>query len=389
MITIIIVAIAFLAIGLGVGVVIYRPRLILARARLSDVSAAMERQQQQFADLQTIFKGLSSEVLKESRDEFIKQAEPKIAEHIRPLEAALKRYDDALRAIEGKRDEAYGGLTGMLKLLQASQAELTRETVGLATALKSPVVRGNWGELTLKRVVEVAGMSEYCDFNVQVTSTSEDTRQRPDMVVRLPGGRTVVVDAKAPRNAFFEAMEAKDEKSRTSHFTLHAEAVRDHMKRLGQKAYWQQFDPAPDFVVMFLPGESFFSAALESDRTLIEDGMISRVILATPTTLIVLLRSVAMGWQQIQLAENSQRISDAGKELFERIGTFAEHFGKIGRNLGQATDSFNNAVGSMERMLIPGARRLKELSATKSPGADVPSVEPIETIPRQISQDIQ
>lgn len=384
----VIISVASLCVGFGLGALFLRSKLDVARARLADSQSSLERERQSFADLQTMFKGLSSEVLKENSEQFIKQATPTIAEHVRPLEEALKRYDVALRSIEERRNEAYGGLKKQIDMLQGYTQQLKDETGSLKNALKSSSARGRWGEVTLRRVVELAGMSAHCDFSEQVTATGADGRMRPDMIVKLPGGKSVVVDAKAPLDAYLRATEATNDQDRTRHLAEHARAVRDHMKRLGLKSYWEQFDSSTDLVVMFLPGESFAGAALEVDRTLFEDGMSSRVILATPATLIALLRSFAMGWQQELLAENSQRISDAGKDLFDRIGTFIGHFGKVGKNLKQATDSFNDAVGSMERMLIPGARKLKELGATKSPDAEISSIDTIETTPRQISPGV-
>ena len=225
-------------------------------------------------------------------------------------------------------------------------------------------------------------MSPYCDFDEQSTAVVEDNRRlRPDMVVHLPGGRTVVVDAKTPLDGYLRAVEAKSEQERATHLTAHARAVRDHMKQLSLKSYWEQFDSSTDLVVMFLPGESFAAAALEIDRSLFEDGMLSRVILATPATLVALLRSFAMGWQQERLAENAQRISEAGKELFDRFVTFTEHFDKVGGALDKSVKAFNSAVRSMESRVIPGARRLKELGATRSPDADLPEVAQIESAP--------
>lgn len=378
-------AIIGLAIGAAIGVAFHlvrargwREEKGLMGARLADAQEALTRQREEMGSLETTFRGLSSEALRESREEFIKQAEPKIAEHVRPLKDALARYEEAVRTIEGRREEAYGGLKEILSYLRDGQVRLTKETGSLVAALKSHSARGRWGEVTLKRIVEVAGMSSHCDFEEQATVGEEDARQRPDLVVRMPGNRSVVVDAKAPLDAYMRAIEASDETVRAAELAAHAQAVRDHMKRLGQKAYWSQFENAPDFVVLFLPGESFFSAALEKDRELIEDGMRSRVILATPTTLIALLRVVAMVWQQEKLAENSQRISDAGRDLYERCQTFADHFSKIGSSLMRAVEFFNKAVGSWEARVIPGARKLKELGATSTPDAELPEVAQIE-----------
>lgn len=361
------------------------PQIDLAEQRRQDAETRLADQRADVANLKDAFRGLSAEVLKESRDEFLRQAEPRIADRIRPLQEALDRYEKAIHEIEGKREKAYGGLNSLLTLLQSGQADLTRETGALIAALKNPTARGAWGEVTLRRVVELAGMSQHCDFVEQKSVEGEEGRLRPDMVVRLPGGKSVVVDSKVPLGDYMAAMEAESEPARLAHLKRHAQAVRDHMGKLGLKAYWKQFDPAPDFVVMFLPGESFFSAALESDRALIEDGMASRVVLATPTTLIVLLRSVAMSWQQEQLAENAQQISEAGKELFDRLATFADHFDKVGGNLDKSVKAFNAAVRSMESRVVPGARRLKELGATRSPDADIPQVAQVESVPQTIA----
>lgn len=362
----------------------------MAATRLHDAESEIARQREDFqktvANLQVTFKGISSEVLRESREEFLKQAEPRIGEHVRPLREALSRYEEAIREIERKREHAYGSLNSVLDILKQGQHVLTRETATLVSALKSSSsTRGRWGEVTLARVVEVAGMSAYCDFETQSSVNAEEGRLRPDLVVRMPRGRSVVVDAKVPLTAYMQALEAVDEQHRATHLAAHAQAVREHMRALGAKNYWTQFSPAPDFVVLFLPGESFFSAALEKDRQLIEDGMQSRVVLATPTTLIALLRVVAMGWQQEQLAENAARISEAGKDLFERCGKFAEHFGNVGGNLERAIKAFNSAVGSWETRVVPGARKLKELGATRSPDAEIPAIEGVQSIPRVLT----
>jgi DNA recombination protein RmuC len=388
-------AIAFL-VGLALAGLIYLVRAKIwevrhrvAEARLADAETALAREREErrreLENLQMTFKGLSSEILKDSREEFLKQAEPKIGEHTRPLADALRRYEEAIRSIENKREEAYGSIKGLIEVLRSGQTDLTRETSSLVAALKSPAARGRWGEVTLKRVVEVAGMSQYCDFDEQAAAEGEEGRLRPDLIVRLPGQRNVVVDAKVPIDAYMRAMDTSEEETRVRHLCEHAQAVRGHMRNLGAKAYWTQFDPAPDFVVLFLPGESFFSAALEQDRSLIEDGMASRVVLATPTTLIVLLRSVAMGWQQHKLAENSLRISEAGKELFERCTSFAGHLGSLGLGLEKAIKSYNSAVGSWEHRVIPGARKLKELGASRNPDQEIPEIEPIETTTRSLA----
>lgn len=382
------------AAGFALAWVLRGTKVKIAEERRADAERIAEQRREDFerslANLQATFRGLSAEVLKESREEFIKQAEPRLAEHLRPLSEALKRYDEALRVIEGKRDEAYGGLKRQTELLQGFAQQLRDETGNLKNALKSTTARGRWGEVTLKRVVELAGMSEHCDFEEQTTVTAdasgEERRLRPDMIVHLPGGRSVVVDAKAPLDAYFRAIEATSDRDRTGHLGEHARAVRDHLRALSQKSYWEQFDSSTDLVVLFLPGESFAAAALEVDRTLLEDGMRSKVIIATPATLVALLRSFAMGWNQEKLAENAQRISEEGKELFDRFTTFSEHFEKVGGGLDRAIKSFNAAVRSMESRVMPSVRRLKELGATRSPDAPVPEISQIDAAPHQLAE---
>ncbi|MBI3599368.1 MAG: DNA recombination protein RmuC, partial [Nitrospinae bacterium] len=269
--------------------------------------------------------------------------------------------------------------------LKTTQERLQKETTALVSALKTPQVRGRWGEITLRRVVEVAGMSKYCDFIEQPSVETEDGRKRPDLIVKLPGDRTVIVDAKVPLRAYMEAIETTDDEKRKALLTQHAQAVRGHVKQLSSKAYWNQFKPTPDFVVLFLPAESFFSMALEQDRNLIEDGMASGVILATPTTLITVLRSVAYSWQQQQVAENSKQILETGVELFNRICKFAEYIGDIGKGLNTAVKSYNSAIGSWESRVMPGAQRLKELGAS-APEKSLPELNQIDTNIRELPE---
>ena len=299
-----------------------------------------------------------------------------------PIQQSLKRFDEGTRELERRRQEAYTGLTEQVKALAKGQQQLQEETGNLVTALRKPQVRGRWGEIQFERVAELAGMSDHCDFTQQVSVDTDEGRRRPDFVVHLPGGRTLVVDSKVSLEAYLSAIEAKSEEDRTAQLTSHARQVRAHMMGLSNKTYWEQFETAPEFVVMFIPGEPFFSAAVDYDRTLIEDGMERRVIIATPTTLIALLRAVAYGWRQEQIAKNAQEISNLGRQLSERMRILAEHIAHIGEHLDKSTEAYNKAVGSMEHMVFPAARRFKELGAVASD--DIPAIEPVETTPRKL-----
>ena len=284
--------------------------------------------------------------------------------------------------IEKTRATAYGTLTEHLRSLSGSQEKLETQTRKLVTALRAPHVRGRWGEIQLRRVVEMANMLPYCDFEEQVNVETADGRLRPDLVVKLPGGKNVVVDAKAPLQAYFDSMETQDEDLRRGHLMQHARQVRDHMNKLSSKTYWAQFQATPEFVVMFLPGETFFSAALESDPSLIEDGVSLRVIFASPTTLIALLRAVAYGWTQEKLEKNAQEISALGKELYERLFSYASHMESVGKSLDRAVDQYNKAVGSLDSRVMVSARRFLELGPAVS--NELPEFERVEKVTRKL-----
>jgi len=352
-------------------------------------------------DLQNAFKALAADALKNNNSSFLQiaqetlkrfQSEAKgdldarqkaVADLVDPVRESLSKVDEQIQQMEIARGEAYGDLKAQVQSLITTQKELQSETGNLVRALRTPNVRGRWGEIQLRRVVEIAGMLSYCDFAEQETVTGESGRLRPDLVVKLPGGKNVVVDAKTPLQAFLDAFETNDEESRRSCLASHARQVRDHMKTLSGKNYWEQFDATPEFVVMFLPGETFFSAALEQDPGLIEHGVLNKVIPASPTTLIALLKAVAYGWNQEKLARNAQQISVLGKELHERLRKLAGHITSVGTSLDRAVEAYNQAVGSLENRVLVSARKFAELGA--SVAEDIPELEPIETTSRALS----
>jgi DNA recombination protein RmuC len=293
--------------------------------------------------------------------------------------------DEQIRQMESTRDQAYGNLTNQISSLISTQEKLQSETGNLVKALRSPTVRGRWGEIQLKRVVEIAGMLSYCDFVEQETVTNSSGRFRPDLIVRLPGGKNVVVDAKTPLLAYLEAVEATDDEYRRQKLQDHANQVRTHMTQLSSKLYQEQFEPSPEFVVMFLPGETFFSAALEQDPALIERGVNQKVIPASPTTLIALLKAVAYGWNQEKLARNAQEISSLGKELHDRLRLLGTHIENVGKGLDRAVDSYNKAVGSLESRVMVSARKFVELGAPVTEA--IAELNPIETTTRNLTLD--
>ncbi len=359
----------------------------------ADKSLAEQRQafEQTKDEMKSVFRALASEALSATTQQFLDLAkahleselEPRqvaIAGMVNPLSDALKAFQVQLLQVESARQEAYGELRSQVQQLANVGRELQDRTGTLASALQQPRVRGSWGELTLRRAVELAGMSAHCDFAEQKTIAGE-TRLRPDLTVYLPGGRSIAVDAKVPLKAFTEASEAASEAERQEAIRRHVQLVRAHIQQLGSKSYWSEMSSTPEFVVLFMPGESFFSAALESDRTLIEDAQSRGVILASPTTLIALLKAAAYGWQQKSMEENTRRIAQLGQVLYERIEKFVEHLGEIRKGLDRASHSYNDAVGSFNDRLLPSVRRLGELGVSGEP--ELAAIEPTEVELRQ------
>lgn len=355
-----------------------------ARAKLSDAfkSLAGDVLNQSNTAFLNLARETFQKILAEAKGDLGKKQEA-IDGLLRPMSESLHKFDEHVRGLEKSRQQAYTGLEGCINNLVNSQHQLQRETANLVTALRAPQVRGRWGELTLRRVVELSGMSDHCDFTEQMTVDSDAGRQRPDLIVHLPGERELVVDAKVALDAFLDAVAAGTDEQRNAALSRHAAQMRTHMVKLSAKKYWEQFPNAPEFVVMFIPGESFFAAAVDADRRLVEDALEKRVVLATPATLIALIRSVAFSWRQEQIARNTQEISDLGKQLYERMKVLIEHVSAIGDGLEKAGRAYNSAVGSLESRVLPAARRFRDLGAAA--GGELPTLATVDTSPRSIT----
>lgn len=366
----------------------------------AEKTQTIENLRSQFTDT---FALLSSQALARNNEEFLRLAkenlqqfhvaaqgslehkEKAIENMLKPIKDALEKTEKQVHFMEKDRKEAYGSLHKHLELLTETQQKLQGETRNLVAALRRPEVRGQWGEITLKRLCELAGMVEYCDFFQQESVQSEQQKFRPDMIVRLPGSRDIVVDSKTPLDAYLSAMEASDDASKQIALVRHARQLRDRVKELSSKAYWTQFQSAPDFVVLFIPGDQFLSSALDIDRDLLEDALKNKVILATPTSFVALLRAVAFGWRQEQMAENAQQIRELGIEMVNRVATFTEYLSKLGQNMERSVTSYNQAVASFNTRIAPQARKFAELGIEQK--KELQSLEPISQTLRALETD--
>ena len=403
------------AAGVAVGWLFARARVAALRRTLAEreaavvelriqaarLESALEEERASESRMSNAFKALSADALKNSNESFLElakatlekyqegakntleQKSKSVEEFVKPLKESLEKVNVQIEAIEKTRREDYGSLSQNLAGLRTETTSLNTETRNLTNALRTPIVRGRWGEVQLRKVVELAGMVEYCDFIEQPSVQGEEGRLRPDMVVNLPGGKNVVVDSKVPLEAYLKAQESADIETARGHMRDHARQIRVHIAKLRAKSYAEQFESTPEFVVMFLPGESFFSAALEHEPGLIEEGAAQNVIIATPTTLIALLRSVAYGWKQEKIAESAQEIRDLGVELHKRMRVLAEHVMDIGDGLNRAVGAYNKSVGSLESSVLPAARRFPELGLTGQP--EIPQLTPVERTTRALN----
>jgi DNA recombination protein RmuC len=367
-----------------------RQRLIADLARVTAEldatrrAAAEQRQslEESHARLKESFAALSQDALRDNRTDFVQRAEALL----KPMRDTLDKVQTQVASADRDREGSFRAVTSQLSGLAQTQEQLRKTTEGLSQALRSPNARGRWGEIQLRRIVEMAGMLEHCDFSEQVQTTTVDgCRQTPDMVVRLPGGATIVIDSKVPVDAYLRAANAQDETDRDRQLDAHARQVKEHVKALGGKAYWTQFQPSPEFVVMFLPLEPLLAAAFERDESLLELASSMRVVPATPMTLVAILRAVAYGWKQQQLAVNAEAIQQIGRDLYDRLATMVDHLSAVGSNLKQAANSYDRLVGSLEQKVLPGARRFKELGVSTTKELDV--AEPLHLTVRRVQKD--
>jgi DNA recombination protein RmuC len=373
-------------------------KLRIEQAQNIEKIAALNESREQ---LKESFSALSKHALDSNNESFLQLAQQKlglfesraqanlsekeksIETLLKPMAEALQKTEQQISNIEKDRKQAFGSITTQLRLVTEAQHGLQSETEQLVRALRRPEVRGQWGELTLKRLAELAGMVNHCDFEEQAHVDVDDGKNiRPDMIVRMPEKRELIVDAKTPLDAYLSAVQANTQEERETHMKRHARNVRDRMKELAGKAYWSQFKQSPDFVILFIPGEQFLTCALDYDDKLLEDAFANHVILATPTTLVALLRSVAYGWQQASISENAEHVRDLAQELYKRLHSFCSHLQKVGKNLDDSVTNYNKAIGSLERQVLPGARKFTELGIQAKD--ELPLIDEIEKKARDI-----
>jgi len=369
---------------------------------------SMQEKARTLADLrrhfEITFRSLAGDALRANSSEFLKlaevnfrnlhskadgaleQREKAVESMVRPIREALEKTDEQIRKMEKERQQAFGSLNQHLRFMAEAQEQLRGETRNLVKALRRPEVRGQWGELTLKRLAELAGMVEHCDFEQQQSVESGQGKQRPDMVVRMPGEREIIVDAKAPMDAYLSAVEATDEAERKRELQRHSRNLRDRVRDLAGKGYWKNRSESLDFVVLFVPGDQFLSAALEQDPRLLEEALVDKVVLATPSSLVALLRAIAYGWRQEALAKNAEHIRTIGEELYERMSVFAGHLDRVGSSLDRSVESYNKAVGSFDSRVLPGVRKFSEMGIQAK--KEVPELQPVERLPRAVQSEI-
>jgi DNA recombination protein RmuC len=393
---------AGLVIGLAAGWLYFGRRQRQLAAQLKNQEAIQHERQIAFeaarTQLTTAFSDLANQTLKANSETFLRLAEQNLGTHqerakrelsdrekaiedlVKPIRDALEASRKQISELEKSRSEAYGGIKSHLEAMQISQQTLAQETQNLVKALRRPEVRGRWGEITLRRLVELAGMVEHCDFQEQVHTVGEGQVIRPDLIVRMPDKRELVVDVKTPLDAYLQAVEATNDAQRKLGLERHARNIREHIRTLSSKAYWAQFSASPEFVILFIPGDQFLSAALNQDPDLIEYALSQQIILATPTSLVALLKAVAYGWRQLALADNAQEIRTLAEDLYGRLATFVGHMNRVGRQLASSVEHYNRAVGSLERNVLPGARKFTELGV--HPRKELEKTETLDPVPR-------
>ncbi|HET8808019.1 MAG TPA: DNA recombination protein RmuC [Methylophaga sp.] len=409
--TLLIIAFLALASGILIGVLLRNGKIRAQQSQVNELTLKLDWEQQHKAELDEIldhtrdqlantFNQLSNEALSRNNTNFLRLAEENlkrfqseakaelgskekaIEQLLKPINEALQNTSKQIHEIEKERKEAYGSLNTTIAQMNLNQQQLQQETQNLVQALRRPEVRGQWGEMTLRRLAELSGMVAHCDFYEQTHTTTETGSIRPDMIVRLPENREIIVDAKTPLDAYLSAIQAKDDMTRKLELKRHAQIIRGRIKELSRKNYWTEYSQSPEFVVLFIPGEQFLSAALEVDPALLEDSMSQNIILATPTNFIALLRAVSYGWKQQKLAENAEIIRELGETLYKRLSTFGNHLSKLGNSLGQSVNHFNSAVGSLERNVLPGARKFTEMGISVK--SEIDELPPVEQQPRQV-----